>query len=220
MLVVSDLVIEIAMLGPRGTELGPRQVVAITTETATMWQAINVLGEFDRITLVGSDVHALAARVAHQSQRPMRQMSVGALRWTDVVAGRGVELAVALSPRLQSTLYHDGTEVPGLDVGAIVTRKRRRYRDYIAPSVCERKGPRVWLRRVSRVVDEILAVWNPTTLYLAAPPTLPMPDTLPWQVEVIRLRETLEDALGVWNTLTADDARLVRTQHGQSSSAG
>jgi hypothetical protein len=199
-LIVSDVVIDVAMLGPRGTELGPRQVVPLTSETATLWQAIGTLGELDRITLIGADRTGIGAQVARQSQRPLRHMSHGQLHWTRVISGRGVELALVLAPRLVSTLYHDGIEVPGLELGSQLARKDKRYREYLAPRVVERKGPDAWIKRVTRSVDEILAVWNPTTLYIAAPPELPMPVELPEQVTVVPVRDSLEDALLVWDS--------------------
>jgi hypothetical protein len=199
-LVVSDVVIDVAMLGPLGHELGPRQVVPITTETATLWNAIEQLGEFDRITLVGADRNGLGERIARRSQRPLRHMSSGELHWRHVISGEGVELAATIGPRFGSSLYYSGVEIPGFDLGAQLVRKDRRIREYLVPRVVERRGADVWLRRVTRVVDEILAVWNPATLYLAVPEALPMPE-LPAQVVVVPARGSLEDALRVWNAL-------------------
>ena len=211
-LVMSEVVVDVAMLGPRGDELGPRQVVPITSETATLWQAIGELGEFDRITLVGDDLGGLAARIANQSQRPLRRISHGALHWSGRIAERGVELALVLAPRLRSTLYHDGIEVPGLDLGAQLARKAKRYRAYLAPRVCEHKGPDAWMRRVARAVDEISTVWSPTTLYVATLATLPMPE-LPAHVQVMPIRETLEVALLAWGAPRARHAVLDQLAH-------
>lgn len=197
-LVVSDVVIDLAMLGPRGSELAPRQVVPVSAETATVWNAIEQLGEFDRITLVGNDPGRLCGTIARQSQRPMRQMTRGALHWDRVTSGHGIELALTLGPRFGSHLYYGGVELAGFDLGAQLVRKNRRVRDYLASRVLERKGSEVWLRRVRRAVDEILGVWNPATLYIATPPTLPMPE-LPPHVHVVPARVSFEDALLVWS---------------------
>lgn len=197
-LIVSDVVIDVAMLGPRGNELGPRQVVPLTSESATLWQAISALGEFDRITVIGADLEGIGAQIAHQSQRPVRQMSYARLHWNRVISGRGVELALVLAPRLAATLYHDGVEVPGLELGSQLARKDKRYREYLAPRVLEKKGREAWVKRMTRSLREILAVWNPTKLYVAVPPELPMPDELPPQVVVVPVRDSVEDALLVW----------------------
>jgi len=197
-LVVSDLVIDVAMLGPQGHELGVRQVVPIATDTATLWNAIEQLGEFDRITLVGVDRAGVCDEIARRSQRPLRQMSHGALNWLRVITGSGVEVVLALAPRFMSTVYADGIELASVDPGAQLVRKHQRVRDYLAPRVLARKGPEVWARRIHRTVEEVLAVWSPTTLYLVAPPTLPI-STLPRQVVVVAPRTSLQDALLVWN---------------------
>src|SRR5690606_18329545 len=160
--------------------------------------AIEQLGEFDRITLVGHDPGRLCETIARQSQRPMRAMSRGALHWRRVITGEGIELALTLGPRFGSSVYVGGVELPGIDIGAQLVRKDRRVREYLASRVLERRGTDVWLRRVRRAVDEILGVWNPTRLYLAVPPTLPVPE-LPAQVAVVPARVSLEDALLVWD---------------------
>lgn len=197
-LVVSDVVIDIAMLGPNGRELGPRQVVPRTSETASLWAAIEHLGEFDRVTLVGADPgNRLGDALARASQRPVARMTHGDFQWRHVIVGEGVELALALGPRFGSTLYHAGREVPGIDLGHMLVRKDRRLRDYLAPRVAERKGHEAWSRRVTRAVDEVLGIWNPSALYIAVPPTLPMPP-LPEHVVVVPSLTSLEHALVVW----------------------
>lgn len=210
-LVVSDVVIDVLMLGPQGHELGARQVVPVTTETATLWNAIEQLGEFDRVTLVGADRHGLADKIVRQSQRPLRQISLGQVHWKCVISGNGVELALTLGARLGSTLYHDGVEVPGCDLGMQLVRKDRRLREYLAHRVLERKGADAWSRRVTRAVGEILAVWNPSTLYIAVPPTLPMPE-MPSQVVVVPARLSFEDALAAWNAELAPSATTARSR--------
>jgi len=204
---VSDVVIEVAMLGPQGQELGPRQLVPITTETATLWLAIEQLGEFDRITLIGSDPHGLGEKIARRSQRPLRSMSAGDLYWRNVISGRGVELAITIGPRFSSSLYYSGVEIPGANLGMQLIRKDRRLREYLAPRVLERRGEEKWLERVTRAVDEILAVWNPTTLYIALPPGLPMP-ALPSHVVLSPAPAGLEETLRVWNAVVERRARL------------
>lgn len=196
---LSDVTIDVAMLGPRGQQLGERYTVPLTTETATLWRVIDELGEFDRITLIGSDPNELAARIARESQRPLRAMSEGVLRWNHVLTGRGTELALSLAPRFKAHLYLNGAELPGTDFGAQLVRKDKRLREYLAPRVLAKRGEEKWLRRVSRALDELIAVWNPTTLYIATPPELPMPAELDARVVVVPAHDPLVDALSVWN---------------------
>jgi len=194
-------------VGPRGHELGDRQVVPVTTETASVWNAIEALGEFDRVTVIGPDPGNLGARIARESQRPLRTMTHGGLYWSRVIERTGVELAITLAPRFTSSLYHDGFEVPGIDVGWQLVRKDKRLREYLAPRVLERKGEATWLRRMTRALDEILAVWNPTTLYVAVPETVPLPAALPSRVVTVASRDSFDDALLAWNDWSEPELR-------------
>lgn len=197
-LAVWDAVIDVAMIGPRGRELGSRQVLPVTTAPEDLWTAIEQLGEFDRITLIGEDPRGLAAQVASESQRPLRTMSQATLRWGHMIAGEGVEVALALGPRFSASVFFNGTELPGIDLGHQRIRKNWRLREFLAPNVFERKGMDTWLRRVKRTTNELLAVWNPAALYLATPPTLPMPE-LASPVIVVPARNSFADALRAWD---------------------
>jgi hypothetical protein len=194
---------ETALLGPTGIELGPRHVIECDAERPArsddLWPTIEQLGEFDRITAVGRDDSAIAADISRQSQRPTRPMTLAELRWGHVISRRGVELALSLDAQLSSDLFHDGAHVPGLDLGRQRFRKGKTYREYLSPRVLEKKGPRAWSRRLARAVDEILAVWNPSTLYLAAATDAPLP-RLPANVVSVPLHLGLEPAVQVWSS--------------------
>jgi hypothetical protein len=194
---------EAALLGPTGIELGARHVVERDAERPTriddLWPTIEQLGEFDRITAVGPDDAAVAADISRQSQRPTRPMTLADLRWGHVVSRRGVELALSLDAQLSSDLFHDGRHVPGLAIGRQRFRKGKTFREYLAPRVLEKKGARAWSRRVARAVDELLAVWNPSTLYLAVADGAPMP-RLPDNVVTVPLRLALEPAVELWSS--------------------
>jgi len=195
---LSDVTSHVAMLGPRGQQIGDRHTVPLTTETATLWRVIDELGEFDRITLIGSDSNELASRISRESQRPLRTMSEGFLRWNHALTGSGTELAITLAPRFRAHLYVSGTELPGIDIGSQLVRNDKRLREYLAPRVLQKRGEERWLRRVSRALEELLAVWNPTTLYIAVPPELPIPADLDERVVVVPAHDPLVDALLVW----------------------
>lgn len=198
-LLMSDVTIDVALLGPRGQPLGERHTVPLTSETATLWRAINELGEFDRITLVGDDAHGLGSRIARESQRPLRAMTDGFLHWNHTLTGQGTELAITLAPRFRAHLYANRTELRGIDIGYQLVRKDKRMREYLAPRVLEKRGAERWVRRIERALGELFTVWNPTTLYIAVPAELPMPTELDDRVVVVPAHDPLADALIVWN---------------------
>ncbi len=202
-IVLEGATAEVAMLGPTGIELGDRMQVATDDGPLTaqsLWPAIEAFGEFDRITVAGDDPHAAATSIAAASQRPLRHLTLGDLRWGPALTRRGVELVLCLAPDLTSALYHDGVRVPGLELGAHCFRKGKTYREYLAPRVLSRKGARTYARRLARAVHHIQAVWNPDALYLALPPSAELPDSLPGIVVMLPTSIELAPALAVWVT--------------------
>lgn len=199
-LVFGPTATEVAMLSPAGRELGPR---ARTEPNTSLWPLIEALGEFDRITAAGDDPHHAAADIARESQRPLRRLSLAELRWGRTLARRGVELALTVDgDAFASALFHDGREVPGLALGRHRFRKGLTYAEYLAPSIIEHKGVVSYARRLARAVGEILAVWNPTTLYLALPAGARWPEDP--RIVARPLELALDAALTPWVSRAAE----------------
>ncbi len=175
-LVVSSHEIEALMLGPTGTELGRTRVAwpgDPERELQALWPQLESIGEFDRIAVITRSNHgawssaSTLRELERQSLRPARHVSLATLRWSHVIRRTGVELVVALGSEIGTSLFVDGVQVPGLDLGRLLFRKRQNLNEYLAPRVLQRKGVGAWNRRLARVARELLAVWNPSTLYLA-----------------------------------------------------
>ena len=217
-IMIATTELEATMLGPTGVELGTRVRLprvpdaTLVAELQALWPRLELLGEFDRITVsttpgsVGAwEPGALAAELARQSLRPARVIAAAELRWRQVIRGVGVELVLALGAELESALFLDGTLVPGLALGRHPFRKGRTYREYLGPRVLERKGARTWNRRLGRVVAEVLAVWHPSTLHLAGPGAAVVELELPPEVVVVQAPESLEAAVALWRVAPPRD---------------
>ncbi len=210
-LVVAAEVIDAVMLGPTGMVIGhPTQVPSGPEPRGCferMWPELEPFGEFDRITVMtraglGADwsPSMIARELERQSLRPVRLTTVAELRWSHVIRSSGVELVIALGADVESSLFLDGVPVPGLALGRHRFRKGRTYQQYLAPRVLERKGPRAWNKRLARAVDDILAVWNPSMLYLALPSDLTIELELGPTVVIVPAPTEFEGALALWAT--------------------
>ena len=208
-LVLSAETIEAVVLGPSGATLGPPVLVERGPEPRPsfegMWPQLEAVGEFDRISVltrpgIGAawTPSIITEELERQSLRRVRLSTVGELEWSRVIRGSGVELVVALGTELDSSLFLDGVPVPGLAIGQHVFRKQRSYQEYLAPRVLERKGQRAWNKRVARAVTEILAVWNPTMLYIAVGPDVALELDLGPSVAIVTRPTGLESALALW----------------------
>lgn len=197
------------MLGPTGLLLVPPARVARDGDPqqsfASMWPELEAFGEFDRISVLtrpglgdGWIPSGITSELERQSLRPVRLSTIAELRWSHVIKGVGVELVIAPGEELDSSLFLDGMYVPGLAIGRHVFRKRRSYQEYLAPRVLERKGVRAWNKRLARAAAEILAVWNPATLYIAVPTGVTVELDLGPNVAIVAAPTGIEGALALW----------------------
>jgi len=199
-LVLDGTTAEVAMLGPSGAELGDRAAIDVEggVSAQALWPAIEALGEFDRITAAGDDPRGVAAEIASASQRPLRSLRLGELRWGRALARSGVELVISLSPAFRSALYHDGVEVPGLDLGVHRFRKGKTYREYLHPAVLAKKGGRDYTKRLLRALRQLRAVFDPDALRVVLPDGAELPESLAGFVTTVPLETSLAAALDVW----------------------
>ncbi len=210
-LLLSSETIEAMMLDPTGLPLGERvRVPRITDATMpielqALWPQLESLGELDRTTVVTSSelgdawgAPAVTGELERQSLRPARAIATAELWEGRVIRRAGVELVLVLGDEVSSTLFVDGTSVPGLALGRHRFRKGQTYSEYVASSVLERKGVKAWNRRVGRVVTEVLDVWNPMTLYLSGALAAHIAREFPANVVVVRDPPSLAAALEVW----------------------
>ncbi|MBA3501879.1 MAG: hypothetical protein M4D80_28170 [Myxococcota bacterium] len=208
-LVISPDDIEGVILGPTGAQLGSATRVPRTADPSTsfaaMWTELEPLGEFDRVTVTtksnlgeGWELDALTRELELQCGRRVRASTLDDLRWSHVIRREGVELVLAVGDELESALFFNGAHVPGLALGRHRFRKGRTYAEYLAPRVREKKGAKAWNRRLERVVDEVLAVWNPTLLYVAVPEGLAVVLESRPTVVITQAPSGFERALSLW----------------------
>ena len=202
------------LLGPNGAVLaGPAHASLPDAQPhdvlRSLWQLVESLGEFDRISVGfagavhagvtsgsnGWDQFALEAALAAERLRPARAISTAELAIT--VEGVGVELALTIGERFTSALYVHGIALPSFELGRHRFRKKLSYADYIAGDTFTQLGRKKWNKRVHRVIEEVLAVWNPRRLYLGGRDARLIYGELPEHV-VIVTATALAGALELW----------------------
>lgn len=169
------------------------------------------LGSFDRIScgfpgvVVDGVTHSapnlhvawsgfrLEAELTRRMRKPARALNDAGVQGYGVVEGKGVEMVITLGTGMGSALYLDGRYVPNLELAHHPFTRRRTYEEYIGNAALERKGKRVWNRRVQRVVEQVLATWNPRALYLGGGNAKHVRGTLP---EGVRLADNMAGLLG------------------------
>ncbi|TMQ09708.1 MAG: ROK family protein [Deltaproteobacteria bacterium] len=147
-------------------------------------QLVEPLGAFDRIsigfpgvvvdgvTMTAPNLHKqwhgfdLARAMTERLGRPVRVLNDAGVQGYGVIEGRGVEMVLTLGTGLGCALYFDGRYVPNLELAHHPFRNGKTYEDYVGAKAMHRIGKKKWNRRVARVLEQILPVWNPRHVYL------------------------------------------------------
>jgi polyphosphate glucokinase len=145
---------------------------------------VEPLGAFDRIsigfpgvvidgiTLSAPNLHRqwrgfdLARAMTEQLGRPVRVLNDAGVQGYGVIEGHGVEMVLTLGTGLGCALYLDGNYVPNLELAHHPLRDGKTYEEYVGAQALRRIGKKKWNRRVARVIEQVLPVWNPRHLYL------------------------------------------------------
>ena len=178
------------VLGPDGAPLTERARVE-TPRPATpravlqaIWTLIEPLGDFDRISVgfpgvvvenvteTAPNLHddwrgfALGKALAEGSRRPVRVLNDAGVQGYGVIEGTGLEMVLTLGTGLGCALYYNGKYIPNLELAHHPFRHGKTYEEYVGKKAMTKVGKKTWNKRVAKVIDQVLPIWNPRKLYL------------------------------------------------------
>lgn len=178
------------VLGPEGSALTERVRVA-TPHPATpdavlraLWSLIEPLGEFDRVSVgfpgivvdglirTAPNLHGdwkgfdLGKALAEGLRRPVRVLNDAGVQGYAVIEGKGLEMVVTLGTGLGCALYIDGRYVPNLELAHHPFGGGKTYEQYVGAKAMKKIGRKKWNKRVRKLIEQVLPVWNPRKLYL------------------------------------------------------
>jgi polyphosphate glucokinase len=187
---------------------------ALLTE---IWKLIEPLGEFHRVscgfpgvviegvTLTAPNLDEawdnfdLAKAIAERTKRPVRVLNDAGVQGYGVIEGHGVEMMLSFGTGLGCSLYHDGVYVPNLELAHHPFRKGRTYEDYVGKKALDEVGKRKWNKRVRRVVEQVLPIWNPRRLYLGGGNAKYIKIELPGNVTITANIAGLMGGIALWH---------------------
>jgi polyphosphate glucokinase len=121
-----------------------------------------------------------------------------------VIEGRGVEMILTLGTGLGCALYSDGHYVPNLELAHHPFGNGKTYEEYVGAKALEKVGKKKWNRRVQRVIDQVLPIFNPRMLYLGGGNAKKLKLELPPNVQITQNVAGLLGGIALWH-----DAPLV-----------
>ena len=188
---------------------------------ATITTLVAQLGAFDRIsvgfpgvvidgvTMTAPNLHPswqgvpLAAELETRLGKPARVINDAGVQGYGVVEGKGVEMVLTLGTGMGCALYLDGTYVPNLELAHHPFRRGKTYEEYIGGKALDGIGKKKWNKRVGRVVEQVLPIWNPRRLYLGGGNAKHLTIELPPNVEITSNVAGLLGGIALWR-----DARV------------
>lgn len=210
------------ILGPDGAALTERLRVD-TPRPATpqalldaVWGLVGPIGEYDRVSVgfpgvvVEGVIHTapnlddgwsgyeLGKTIGDQLKRPVRVLNDAGIQGYGAIEGKGTEMVLTFGTGMGCALYVDGKYVPNLELAHHPFRKGMSYEDYVDDKALEAIGKKKWNRRVKRVIDTILPVFNPRVLYLGGGNSKNIKLDLPPYVKIIDNVAGLLGGIALW----------------------
>jgi polyphosphate glucokinase len=179
-------------------------------------QLVKQLGAFDRVSVgfpgvvvdgvikTAVNLHPdwvdvpLASALTKRFERPTRVLNDAGVQGYGVIKGKGVEMLLAFGTGMGCGLYTDGHYVPNLELAHHPFKKGLTYEEYVGGVALEVIGKKRWNKRVARVVETVLPIFNPTRLYLGGGNAKHLKIELPPNVEIVSNVAGLLGGIRLW----------------------
>jgi len=140
----------------------------------------------------------LAGELGRRLHRTVRVLNDAGVQGYGVIQGQGVEMVLTLGTGLGCALYMNGVYVPNLELAHHPFRHGKTYEDYVGKAALKKVGKKKWNKRVERVIDQVLPIWNPRRLYLGGGNAKHLKIELPPNVEITSNVAGLLGGIALW----------------------
>jgi polyphosphate glucokinase len=114
----------------------------------------------------GWEKFPLGPALQELTNKPTRVINDADVQGYGVIEGKGVEMVITLGTGMGSALFMDGRLVPNLELGHHPLTGKKTYENLICDKELKKIGKKDWKKRVQKVIDQIMPIWNPRVLYM------------------------------------------------------
>ena len=140
--------------------------------------------------------------LARRLKKPARVLNDADVQGLGAIEGRGLECVLTLGTGIGSALFQDGSLLPHLELGQHPIAKNKTYDQYLGNAAAEKKGQRVWNRRLRKTIEVVRTLVNFDRLYLGGGNTRLIDFELPRDVKITPNADGIIGGVRLW------DARL------------
>ncbi|MBA3538970.1 MAG: ROK family protein [Deltaproteobacteria bacterium] len=130
--------------------------------------------------------------------KPVRVLNDAGVQGYGVIKGVGVEMLLSLGTGLGCALYIDGTYVPNLELAHHPYGNGDTYEEYVGAKALDKVGKKKWNKRVRKMVEQVLPIWNPRYLYLGGGNAKHLKGELPANVQITANVAGLLGGIALW----------------------
>jgi polyphosphate glucokinase len=112
---------------------------------------------------VGFELEKVLAR---RWRKPVRVCNDAAVQGYGAISGKGLELVITLGTGFGSSLFINGTLVPGLELAHHPWRKEKTYEDYLGKKALEKYGKKRWNKLLEKAITQLEALFNYDHLFI------------------------------------------------------
>jgi len=214
--------IKAILLDAKGAPASERQR-ALTPNRATPAAVLKLLdamksklGNFDRVsvgfpgvvkkgvTLTAHNLHPkwvgfeFEKVLIRRWKKPVRVANDAAVQGFGAIHAKGVELVITLGTGLGSSLFIDGTLVPGLELAHHPWRKNKTYEDDLGKKGFEKHGRKKWNKLVEHAIPQLEALFNYDHLYIGGGNAAQIQFQLPPHVTRVSNEDGLLGGAALW----------------------
>jgi polyphosphate glucokinase len=205
------------MIGGRQRVPTPRRPVTPEALIRAIDQAVAPLGAFERAsvgfpgyvrdgrlltapnlgteTLAGFD---LQAALAEHWGKPVRVLNDADVQGYGAIAGRGVEMMLTLGTGAGTAIFRDGTVMPHLELAHHPVSGNKTYDEYIGNAARQKKGKKIWNKRVAKAIDILREVVRFDHLYIGGGNAKAIAFALPSDVSIVPNSDGLTGGIRLW----------------------
>lgn len=147
----------------------------------------------------------LAKAIETKTGKPTRVLNDAGVQGFGIIEGRGLEMVLTFGTGMGTALYFNGVYIPNLELAHHpFGDEKGTYEDYVCDRALDEVGKKKWNKRVRRVVEQVLPIWNPRMLYLGGGNAKHIKDVedLPANVKIADNIAGLTGGFALWRDVT------------------
>ena len=141
---------------------------------------------------------ALAAAMENKLGKPTRLHNDADIQGLGVIKGNGLELVCTLGTGLGTAWFRDGELMPHMDLAHMTIHASDDFDKYLGDKALQKIGPRVWRKRVKKMIAMLNKVFFYDHLYLGGGNSRHITFKLPTNVSIVSNSAGLEGGAFVW----------------------